>query len=89
MPDNVPFGDGDKEVMTELHVVRVGAVLAGTAGALFLLTWFVMARFPSKVLLGGVEALWLRCLVRAVYVGLLVIVLGVLNKLLETALFWR
>jgi hypothetical protein len=75
--------------MTELQMVHTGAWIAGTGGVLFVLTWIVMASFPSRVLLGGVEGLWLRCLIRIVYVGLIVLVLSVLNELIKTALFWR
>ena len=68
---------------------KTGAWIARTGGALFILTWFVMAKFPSKVLLGGVEGLWLRCLIRVVYAGVLVLLLGVLNDMIRTVLFWR
>jgi hypothetical protein len=75
--------------MNDLQMLKTGAGIAGTGGTLFILTWFVMAKFPSKVLLGGVEGLWLRCLIRVVYAGLLVLLLGVLNEMIRTVLFWR
>lgn len=75
--------------MNDLQMLKTGAWIAATGGALFVLTWFIMARFPSKVLLGGVEGLWLRCLIRVVYAGLLVMILSVLNEMIRTALFWR
>jgi hypothetical protein len=75
--------------MTDVQLLSAGAWISGTGGVLFVLTWFFMAKFPSKVLLGGVEGLWLRCLLRVVYAGLLIIILGVLNVMIKTALFWR
>jgi hypothetical protein len=75
--------------MTDLQILRAGAWIAGTGGGLFVLTWFVMARYPSKVLLGGVEGLWLRCLIRVVYTGLAILILSVLSEMVRTTLFWR
>lgn len=75
--------------MNDLQILKTGAWIAGTGSALFILTWFVMAKFPSKVLLGGVEGLWLRCLIRVIYAGLLVLLLGVVNEMVRTVFFWR
>jgi hypothetical protein len=75
--------------MNDLLMLKTGALISATGGGLFVLTWFVMAKFPSKVLLGGVEGLWLRCLIRVIYAGLIVLLLGVLNGLIRTVLFWR
>jgi hypothetical protein len=75
--------------MNDLLMLKTGAWISATGGALFVLTWIVVAKFPSKVLMGGVEGLWLRCLIRVVYAGLLVLILGVLNELIRTTLFWR
>jgi hypothetical protein len=75
--------------MNDLQVLITGGWIAGTGAALFVFTWFFMATFPSKILLGGVEGLWLRCLIRVVYAGLLVLILGVVNVMIKTALFWR
>lgn len=71
--------------MNDAQVLMVGGLVSAIGGMLFLATWFVMAMFPSKVLLGGVEGLWLRCLIRVVYVGLFVIVLGVVNVIIKTS----
>jgi hypothetical protein len=75
--------------MNDLLMLKTGALISATGAVLFVLTWIVMAKFPSKVLLGGVEGLWLRCLIRVIYSGLIVLMLGVLNGLIRTALFWR
>jgi hypothetical protein len=75
--------------MTDLQMLRAGSWIAGTGGVLFVLTWVVMAKYPSKVLLGGVEGLWLRCLIRVVYTGLAMLILSVLNEMVKTTLFWR
>jgi hypothetical protein len=75
--------------MNDLLMLKTGALISATGAVLFTLTWIVMAKFPSKVLLGGVEGLWLRCLIRVIYSGLIVLMLGVLNGLIRTALFWR
>lgn len=75
--------------MNDLLMLKTGALIPATGAVLFVLTWIVMAKFPSKVLLGGVEGLWLRCLIRVIYSGLIVLMLGVLNGLIRTALFWR
>ena len=72
--------------MNDLQVLFVGGCIALVGGTLFLLTWFFMVKFPSKVLLGGVEGLWLRCLIRVVYAGLLVLILGVLNVMIKAVL---
>jgi hypothetical protein len=40
-------------------------------------------------LLGGVETLWMRCLIRAIYAGLCVVVLGALDAIATDILFWR
>ena len=45
--------------MNDAQVLMVGGLVSAIGGMLFLATWFVMAMFPSKVLLGGVEGLWL------------------------------
>jgi len=71
--------------VNDAQVLMVGGLVSAIGGMLFLATWFVMAMFPSKVLLGGVEGLWLRCLIRVVYVGLFVIVLGVVNVIIKTS----
>ena len=58
---------------------QCGAWTLGISGGLYVLTWILMASWPSRVLLGGVESLWLRCLVRAAYVGIAIILLGALD----------
>ncbi len=70
--------------MNDFQVLMVGGLVAGIGSILFLVTWFVIAKFPAKVLLGGVEGLWLRCLIRVIYAGLFVIVLGVANVMIKT-----
>lgn len=56
-----------------------GFTMTGVAVALYLATWFVITRWPSKVLLGGVESQWLKFLLRAAYVGLLIVLVGVVD----------
>ncbi len=66
-----------------------GSWTVGIAGAAYLLTWLVMALWPSRVLLGGVEALWLRFLLRTAYVGVTIILLGALDAVAADLLAGR
>jgi hypothetical protein len=75
--------------MDDNHVMGVGAAIAAIAALAFVATWVLIAKFPSKVLLGGLEGLWLRCLVRVIYIGLAIIVLAVLRDTLVTISLWR
>jgi hypothetical protein len=68
---------------------RCGFWISGIAATFYLLTWIAMAWKPKRVLLGGVESLWLRCLVRSVYAGLLIVLLGAIDVIVNDFLFWR
>jgi hypothetical protein len=66
-----------------------GSCTVGIAAAAYLLTWLTMALWPSRVLLGGVEALWLRFLLRTAYVGVTIILLGAFDALAADLLAGR
>jgi hypothetical protein len=68
---------------------QCGFWISGVAAVLYLSTWTVMAWKPSRVLLGGVETLWMRCLIRAIYAGLCLVALGALDAIATDILFWR
>jgi hypothetical protein len=75
--------------MTEFAIVIVGILMSAGGLAAFLWTWQILLRHPERYLLGGVETIWLKCLTRIVYVGLVVVILGVMSAVLRTYLFWR
>jgi len=75
--------------MTESSIVLVGISMCVGGLAIFLATWQILLRHPERYLLGGVETIWLKCITRIVYVGLVVVILGVMSAVLRTYLFWR
>jgi len=75
--------------MTELSIVIVGILMSVVGMTAFLWTWKILLKHPERYLLGGVESIWLRCLTRIIYVGLVVVILGVSCAVLRTYLFWR
>lgn len=75
--------------MTETAIVVVGAIMIAGGLAVFLLTWRLLLKNPERYLLGGVETIWLKCLTRIVYAGLLVVIFGVIAAVVRTYLFWR
>ncbi len=66
-----------------------GVWTTGVAAGLYLLTWFVMARWRSGVLIGGVEALWLKFLIRAAYAGIAILFLGAMDAVVADLLLGR
>jgi hypothetical protein len=74
--------------MTEIAIVLVGAVMIAGGLAVFLLTWWLLLKNPERYLLGGVETIWLKCLTRIIYAGLLVVTFGVVAAVVRTCLFW-
>ena len=75
--------------MTESAIVIVGILMSAGGMAAFLMTWQILLKHPERYLLGGVESIWLKCLTRIIYVGLVVVILGVISAVLRTYLFWR
>jgi hypothetical protein len=74
--------------MYDYRMAALGVSISAVAALLFVITWILMAKYP-KILLGGVEGLWLRCLIRVVYAGLAIVILAVLNTMLGTILLRR
>lgn len=68
---------------------QCGFWVMGIAVGMYLATWAVMVWKPSRVMLGGVETLWMRCLLRVIYLGLSLILLGALDLVVTDILFWR
>ena len=66
-----------------------GSWTVGIAGVAYVLTWLTMALWPSRVLLGGVEALWLKFLLRTAYMGVTIILLGALDAVAADLLTGR
>lgn len=75
--------------MTELSIMIVGIFMSAVGVAAFLWTWKMLLTHPERYLLGGVEGIWLKCLTRIIYSGLVVMILGVACAVLRTYLFWR
>ena len=75
--------------MTELSIVIVGILMSVAGMAAFLWTWRMLVMHPERYLFGGVESIWLKCLTRIIYVGVVVVILGVACAVLRTYLFWR
>lgn len=69
-------------------LLAVGCALVAVSIILYAATWSLMILKPGW-LLGNITMLWLRALVRTLTVGLIVILLGALDEIVATALFWR
>jgi hypothetical protein len=69
-------------------LLAVGCALVAVSIVLYVATWSLMILKPGW-LLGNITMLWLRALVRTLTVGLIVILLGALDEIVATALFWR
>lgn len=69
-------------------LLAVGCALVAVSIVLYAATWSLMILKPGW-LLGNITMLWLRALVRTLTVGLIVILLGALDEIVATALFWR
>lgn len=69
-------------------VFRVGLGLIFVASFVFLGSWALVIWKP-KYLLGNVTMLWFKTMRQAIFAGLILLVLGELNQLLTTFLFWR
>lgn len=70
-------------------LLAVGCALVAVSLVLYYAaTWSLMILKPGW-LLGNITMLWLRALVRTLTVGLVVILLGALDEIVATALFWR
>ena len=69
-------------------LLAVGCALVAVSMVLYAATWSLMILKPGW-LLGNITMLWLRALVRTLTVGLIVILLGALDGIVATALFWR
>jgi hypothetical protein len=69
-------------------LLAVGCALVAVSMVLYAATWSLMILKPGW-LLGNITMLWLRALVRTLTVGPVVILLGALDEIVATALFWR
>ena len=70
------------------ELLAVGCALVAVSIVLYAATWSLMILRPGW-LLGNITMLWFRALVRTLTVGLIVILLGALDEIVATALFWR
>jgi hypothetical protein len=69
-------------------LLAVGCALVAASIVLYAATWGLMILKPGW-LLGNITMLWLRALVRTLTIGLIVVLLGALDEIVATVLFWR
>ncbi len=67
----------------------VGSVITCISLVLYVTTWALLLWKKDRLLLGGVESLWLRCLVNLAYMGIAVVILGASAEVLFVFFFWR
>ncbi len=74
---------------TEWYFVLTGSAITCVALVLYVITWVLLLWKKDRLLLGGVESLWLRCLVNLAYMGIAVVMLGAIAQALFVFFFWR
>jgi hypothetical protein len=72
----------------QTSIFAVGLGLISLAALLFLATWALVIKKPGY-LVGTITMLWFKTLAQVIGAGLILLIMGAANQLLETALFWR
>jgi hypothetical protein len=71
-----------------IPIFEAGLALILLGSLLFLASWALVVKKPG-FLLGTVTMLWFKMLARVIGTGLILLILGAADQVLETALFWR
>jgi hypothetical protein len=71
-----------------IPIFATGLALILLGALLFLASWALVIKKPG-FLLGTITMLWFKTLAQVMGTGLILLILGAADQVLETALFWR